>query len=58
MCLVPVGCWLATRLPRRRPETALVTRIEDMIVQDRPAIERGIMVAPAQLAGLPQETLR
>ncbi len=58
MCLVPVGCWLATRLPRRRPETALVTRIEDMIVQDRPALERGIVVAPAQLAGLPQETLR
>ncbi len=58
MCLVPVASWLGARSTRRRPETALVNRIEEMIVQDRPVIDRGIVVAPAQLVGLPQESLR
>jgi len=58
MCLFPVACWLVTTSTGRRRRTAATYRIEDNIVQELPAIAPAVVVAPVQLAGLPQESLR
>ncbi|PRY51097.1 cellulose synthase/poly-beta-1,6-N-acetylglucosamine synthase-like glycosyltransferase [Geodermatophilus tzadiensis] len=56
MCLVPVACWLGTSAAARRA-TASTYRLEDNVIPEPRSIASAV-VAPAQLAGLPQETLR
>ncbi|MGY1693587.1 glycosyltransferase family 2 protein [Geodermatophilus sp. SYSU D00814] len=55
MCLFPVACWLTTTAARRQAAPAY--RIEDNVIPDTPAIASAV-VAPVQLARVPQESLR
>jgi cellulose synthase/poly-beta-1,6-N-acetylglucosamine synthase-like glycosyltransferase len=57
MCLVPVACWLGTASTTRRRAAAPPYRIEGNVIPDLSVIPPAV-VAPAQLAGLPQESLR
>ncbi|PWW21100.1 cellulose synthase/poly-beta-1,6-N-acetylglucosamine synthase-like glycosyltransferase [Geodermatophilus normandii] len=57
MCLVPVACWLGTAVTTRRRAAAPPYRIEGNVIPDLSVIPPAV-VAPAQLAGLPQESLR